>query len=60
MYPNLSASAKAREAAQTREAKQLETDQALWARINERNRDSLLNHLREANANLRAERKRMV
>ena len=33
----------------SREAKQREADQALWARINERNRQTLLRNLREAN-----------
>jgi hypothetical protein len=47
LYPSLS-----------KEAKQREADQALWARINEHNRQVLRRGLREANANLRAERRR--
>jgi hypothetical protein len=41
MFPSLS-----------REAKQRQADQALWARINERNRQTLLRNLREARANI--------
>jgi hypothetical protein len=47
LYPSLS-----------KEAKQRQAEQALWARINEQNRQVLLRGLREAVANLRAERRR--
>jgi len=41
MWPQLSREVKAREA-----------DQALWQRLDERNRQTLLRNLREANANI--------
>jgi hypothetical protein len=42
----------------SREQKAKEADQALWQRLHEHNRQTLLRNLREANASLRADKVR--